>query len=180
MPSPRAEDSDAASLLRRYCTGRDQQAFRRFYSQEAPRLWRFLVARGCPREDAYDLVAEAFTRFIAVVCRDPAHPRALLYRIALNARIDLHRRRETAGEAVEVEAVADALPAAGPDLTDSLAVRRAIGQLYPEEQNLLLMRYWIGLTHAEIAQVLELPEGTVRRQGAAALHRLRDLFGGGA
>ena len=37
-------------------------------------------------------------------------------------------------------------------------------RLPEREQNLLLLRYWIGLSHQEVAQALDLPEGTVRRQ----------------
>ncbi len=42
-----------------------------------------------------------------------------------------------------------------------------------DEQNLLFMRYRVGLTHKEIANMLELPEGTVRRQSAAILKKLK-------
>ncbi len=165
---------EATDLIRRFCTNGDQAAFRRFYQHESVRLWRFLVLRGCDHELAYDVVAEAFTRFIAAVCRDPSFPRAFLYRIALNTRIDFHRRAAVAGTAGE-----EAATEAAAELPTGLEVdlHRAMGKLYPDEQNLLLLRYWIGMTHNEIAGVLEMPAGTIRRQAAAALRKLRDLLG---
>ena len=55
-------------------------------------------------------------------------------------------------------------------------VRRLVNKLPKDEQNLLLMRYWIGLTHREIAESINLPEGTVRRQAAASLKKLRQYW----
>lgn len=166
--------SDPDALIRHYCHNGNQEAFRCFYQIESERLWRFLVARGTDQELAYDLVAEAFLRFVQAVCRDPAHPVALLYRIALNLRIDHFRREQASPVSHGIEPPNDAqVPAPDPD---QLAVRKALDSLYPDEQNLLLMRYWVGLTHAEIAKTLTLPEGTVRRQAAAALHKLRALL----
>ena len=58
-----------------------------------------------------------------------------------------------------------------------LAVIGSSRRTPPEsEQNLLLLRYWIGLSHKEVAQALGLPEGTVRRQCAEALGRLREML----
>src|SRR5581483_8653734 len=88
--------TEPADLIRSYCAKGDQEAFRRFYRAQAPKLWKFLVARGCPSDEAYDLLAEAFLRFIQTVCRDPRAPVALLYRIAINLRIDSYRRAKAA------------------------------------------------------------------------------------
>lgn len=160
-------------LVQRYCRDGDREAFGRFYRQQADRLWRFLRARGCAAEPAYDLVAESFTRLLQSVCRDPSAPVALLYRIAINLHIDLFRR-ERASPLVPDHDAAAARVAAPEDAVDEREYVRALLAGLPEsEQNLLLLRYWIGLTHREIAEMLELPEGTVRRQAAEALGRLR-------
>jgi RNA polymerase sigma-70 factor (ECF subfamily) len=167
--------ADAANLIRRYCSQQDQAAFRRFYQQEAPRLWKYLIARGCDVDTAYDLLSESFLRFIQTVCKNPAAPLPLLYRIALNLRIDLHRRAQHWPVSLDPEQLA-AIPATETDPLAGEAVLKVMQTLHGDEQNLLLMRYWIGLTHAEIAQAIGLPEGTVRRQAAAALHKLREVL----
>lgn len=164
--------ADAADLIRRYCSNQDQAAFRHFYRHEAPRLWKYFVARGCDPDTAYDLLSESFLRFIQIVCKNPAAPLPLLYRIALNLRIDLHRRAQHWPVSLDPEQLA-AIPAAETDPLAGEAVLKAMQTLHGDEQNLLLMRYWIGLTHAELAHAAGLPEGTVRRQAAAALHKLR-------
>ena len=167
----------ATDQIRRYCAGADQAAFQQFYRAQAPKLWKFLVARGCHPEAAYDLLAEAFLRFIQTVCRDPSAPVALLYRIALNLRIDVHRRESVAAtDAVEN---LEQLAGAAPQESDDHAHVRALVKTLPEsEQNLLLLRYWIGLSHKEVAQALGLPEGTVRRQCAEVLDKIRERWEG--
>lgn len=167
--------ADSRELIQRYCSRGDQAAFKRFYQDESPRLWRFLVARGCDADQAYDVVAEAFLKFITNICNNPTYPRAFLYRIALNFHIDTQRRAAVAAETSDPQAL-DALPGAANDPISVHAIRQAMAKLCPDEQNLLLMRYWIGLTHAELAHVAGLPEGTVRRQAADALHKLKAIL----
>jgi RNA polymerase sigma-70 factor (ECF subfamily) len=166
---------DPADLIRLYCRDGDAEAFREFYRSQSPRLWKFLVARGCNPEDAYDLVSEAFIRFIRTVCRYPRAPRAFLYRIATNLRIDAHRR----DRARPVEPLPEEIAAEsdGPAGEEGAYLRELVGRLPEREQNLLLLRYWIGLNHRELAQALDLPEGTVRRQCAEAIARLREHWG---
>ncbi len=166
---------DPVDLIRLYCRDGDAAAFREFYRSQSPRLWKFLVARGASPEDAYDLVSEAFIRFVQTVCRDPRAPRAFLYRIAANLRIDALRRARARPT--------EPLPEEIADDTDGLAreeaayLRELVGRLPEREQNLLLMRYWIGLSHQEVAQALGMPEGTVRRQCAELIAKLRECWG---
>ncbi len=165
-----AEGDDA---IRRWCRDGDERWFERFYHAHATPLWRMLVLRGVDRDSAYDIVAEAFSRLIQQVCRRPEAPRALLYRIALNLVTDRFRRSS-------VRAVSDTDPEGlhavdpPPELTED--ARRLLAALDASERDLLLMRYWLGMTHRETAEVLGLPEGTVRRRAAGLLNRMRGLI----
>lgn len=164
--------ADNRALITAYCRDGDTEAFRKFYRLQTGKLWKFLIARGCAPEDAYDLVAEAYLKFIQNVCRDPSAPVALLYRIALNLRIDRYRRDQASpvDNTVDLETL-NSTCAEEPD--DYAYVRSLVSSLPENEQNLILMRYWIGLSHKEAAQALDLPEGTVRRRCVEILDRLR-------
>jgi RNA polymerase sigma-70 factor (ECF subfamily) len=163
---------DPAELIRQYCRDGDAGALREFYRAQSPRLWKFLVARGANPDDAYDLVSETFIRFLQSVCRDPSAPRAFLYRIAVNLRIDgLRRARARPTEPLPEETV-DESDGSAAEL--AAEVRERVGRLPESEQNLLLLRYWIGLSHQEVAQALDLPEGTVRRQCSELIAKLRN------
>ena len=168
--------SNPRHLLERYCKNSDQSAFSAFYRQHADRLWRFLRARGSTDDTAYDLLSESFVKFIQVVCKDLQYPVALLYRIAINLQIDEQRRSLVSP--VTYDNTADAETPDNPVHTaDIQAWTRALVKKLPEsEQNLLLLRYWIGLTHKEIAIHLGIPEGTVRRQCADAIIKLKQRW----
>lgn len=164
--------SEARQLLERYCNKGDQPAFTTFYRLHADRLWRYLRARGCNEDDAYDLLSAAFLKFIQVICKDLRAPLALLYRIAINLHIDSYRHSRVApvDAGLNLDDVASDPPRDG----DIQGYLRKLIKILPEnEQNLLMLRYWIGLTHKEIATAMEIPEGTIRRQCAEAMKKLK-------
>jgi len=163
-------------LLESYCKDADNNAFSKFYRSEAPRLWQFLRNRGCHQDAAYDLLSEAFLKFIQVVCNDLREPVALLYRIAINLHIDSYRRDKASPinhVDIDIEQQTDHNTEYQnqQDYVESL-----IKKLPQDEQNLLFMRYRVGFTHKEIANMMELPEGTVRRQCASILNKLKQQW----
>lgn len=166
------ETAEARQLLEKYCREGSQPAFDQFYRRQSSRLWRFLRFKGVNEEAAYDLVAESFLRFIQVICKDPRSPLALLYRIAANLNIDAWRRNRHGPRAD----VTGADPASGLEPEEQIHLRRLVSRLPESEQNLLLMRYWIGLTHKEIAEATGQPAGTVRRQTTELLEQLRQMW----
>ena len=163
---------DPVALIQSFCRDNNQSAFQRFYRMQSNKLWSFLCARGANTELAYDLVSEAFIKFSQTVCKDPRSPVAFLYRIAINQHIDSYRRQQARPEDSNTELTEASADKTLPD-DEKEWLRRLIKKLPENEQNLLLMRYWIGLTHREIAESMGLPEGTVRRQAAASLKNLR-------
>lgn len=160
-------------LLERYCRDSDTAAFTTFYRNQSGKLWQFLCARGCTPDTAYDLLADAFFKFIQVVCKDPRSPVALLYRIAINLHIDSYRRNRSSPVSTDNEAVNRYAKQDAGDLSEHDYVQALMRTLPQDEQNLLFMRYWSGMTHKEIASVLEMPEGTIRRQVAAILKKMQ-------
>lgn len=167
---------NAQELIRAWCEGNDAVAFRRFYRHESQRLWRYLIARGAEQEQAYDLVSEAFTRFIQTVCKDPDSPSAFLFRIAQNLLIDhfrRHGRKEIPLESHHLEQIQKSSDHGQLEWADLM---RAVKRLSRDEQNIVLLRYWLGMTYKEVAGVIGRPEGTLRRQGATTLARLKVLM----
>lgn len=59
-----------------------------------------------------------------------------------------------------------------PDAEPSLHVRAVLATMPPETRALLALAYFEGLTYAELAGVLEIPEGTV----ASRLHTAKAAF----
>lgn len=157
--------------------------FRRHY----PAVYAFMV-RAVGRSDGPDLAAEVFVRAFASRRRyDPNYPsaRPWLMGIAANLVAGYYRSkarenramRRTAGTdeknqvGFEDDTVArlDAAVAEGP-------IQEALGRLRREEVEVLSLFVLADFTYAEIAQSLNIPEGTVRSRLSRARARLRNLL----
>jgi RNA polymerase sigma-70 factor (ECF subfamily) len=108
------------------------------------------------------------------------------YRIAVNASLDeLRRRKRRPGPAlpdpVERPAAGGA-PGFDTSLADRLAIDAALAALSPEFRAAVVLRDVADLDYAEIADVLDIPPGTVRsriaRGRAALAERLAGNHGG--
>lgn len=131
---------------------------------------------------AEDAVQEAFLAILqqGSVC-DPERglPRTWFLTIVHHRAIDLlRRRRAKSGGDTAIDA---ALPiAAAEDTWDAVAaaleherVRRAITTLPPEQQEVVLLAYFGGLTHAAIAARVGVPLGTIKGRLRLATEKLR-------
>ena len=119
--------------------------------------------------DAEDVLQTVFMRVLSRGGRDDAaeRPAAYFRRAAVNAAVDLLRRR-----AVHAETAYDdrALHAAvEPALLLKEQLRRAIATLESEDASLFLLRYVEGLSNQELADLFQLEKNNV----AVRLHRIR-------
>lgn len=180
----------------------DEEAMARVRAADDPdefawlvRKWEGPVRRLCTRMTGdpgrgEDLKQEAFLRLFRG--RKQYEPSArfstFLWRIALNLCRDEFRRQERARqflaprgapdtegpEATAAEAVSDA---PGPDthavaLEEGALVRQAVLQLPEIYRTVIVLRHYENLKLAEIAEVLQVPEGTVNSRMAEALAQL--------
>jgi RNA polymerase sigma-70 factor (ECF subfamily) len=121
---------------------------------------------------AEDIAQEAFLAAVRNLDRfDRRRPFGpWLHRIVVNRAIDWTRARKLRAE-VEL---GDALPApAAPD--DDGAAFARLGELSPEHRAVIVLRYVLEYTPGEIAQLLELPRGTVNSRLRRGLDHLKEL-----
>ena len=132
--------------------------------------------------DADDAAQDAFLSALdRLETYDQARPfRPWLMRIAQNAAIDLLRRRTVRqSEALDDRAATPgrtpAQHAEGAEFRGALAVALAA---LPERQRVAITLFDLeGWAHAEIAEALGVPEGTVRSDVFHARRRLREALG---
>ena len=67
----------------------------------------------------------------------------------------------------------DALPETAEEQFDALPLKEAIRRLPPELKDVILLRFFTGLTQAETAQALSIPQGTVATRQRRALSLLK-------
>jgi RNA polymerase sigma-70 factor, ECF subfamily len=66
---------------------------------------------------------------------------------------------------------------AGADSADRGELRARIAELPENMRAVLLLRYYEGMSEAEMAEALEIPRGTVKSRLHAALRELRGGYG---
>jgi RNA polymerase sigma-70 factor (ECF subfamily) len=138
------------------------QAFEALVTMHGATLHRFLVLRLGNDADAKDALQDtliAAWRGLASL-RDPRSLRAWLLTLATRqaSRMSAGRRPHSTLD----DGAAAAEPAAAGDL------RRALEALAPERRDVVLLRYLVGLSERETAEVLGVSVGTVKSRAARA------------
>ena len=136
------------------------------------RLYRTAYLYLGSEADALEAVDEAVYQALRALrqLRQPEFFDTWHTRILLNeCHRELRRRKRftPAGE--------EALPeTAGPDAYDSLPLKEAVRRLPEDLRAVIILRFFAGLSQAETAAALEVPQGTVatRQRRALALLRL--------
>jgi RNA polymerase sigma-70 factor (ECF subfamily) len=99
------------------------------------------------------------------------------YRVATNAALDEARRRNRRPIPVEHLPESARTHAADSDVADRLDVDAALSRLTPEYRAAVALRDLVGMDYAEIAEVLDIPPGTVRSRISRGRAALADLLG---
>ena len=101
-----------------------------------------------------------------------------LYSIARRTAIDVLRRerRPTMGDH-EPETDVAVMPISFESTWERYEVRRALDTLSPDEREVIRLSHLVGVPHAEIAERLGVPVGTVKSRSNRALKRLAAALG---
>jgi RNA polymerase sigma-70 factor, ECF subfamily len=110
--------------------------------------------------------------------------RSWVLSVVHNRAIDAFRRSGVRDRRdVADDGIAERLPA--PDATDAEVERRdaarqlrtALDELPPDQRQVIELAYFGGFTHAEIADMLDLPPGTVKGRMRLGLNKMRYVLG---
>jgi RNA polymerase sigma-70 factor, ECF subfamily len=163
----------------------DAEAFAALYDRHGRMAYSLAYRMMGEKQEAEDVVQEAFVK----VWRSAggyrvgrASVRTWILSIVRNRGIDHIRSRASRGRMQdEVEVLA---PTSEPSEafaeawrnTQQEQVREALNTLPHEQLKILELSYFSGHTHAEIAEHLELPLGTVKGRMRLGLQKLRDYY----
>jgi len=145
-------------------------------------LYRFAFSLAGNPDDAAELTQETYIRLLTKggQLRDQSRVKNWLfttqYRIFLG-----WKRHENRFQHIEVSSLEDALPAISPDFADEMDSETVMGAALDLEEHFrapLVLYYLQCLTYREIAEVLDLPIGTVMSRLARGKDILRQRLTG--
>lgn len=156
----------------------DPAYFARIYDQYATDVLRVCYFYLSDREKAEDVCQDVFVRLMTThPLLQPGREKSWLLKVALNRCRDLWRgawlkRVILGGPTFEL------IPA--PDefsrRDDQQAMMAAINQLPATFKEVILLHYYQGMNIAEIAQMLELPEGTISSRLSRGRKKLESIL----
>jgi len=173
-----SEDSDDGILVRRCCGG-DRRAFEALVVRYQKAVYNAALRMLHDREEARDVAQTVFLK--AYQHLDGYDPKykfySWLYRIALNESIDTLQRRRPL-EALDLDA-----PDGGPGPEEAVGLGqardgllRALMTLRTEYRAVVVLRHFTGCSYEEMAQILDLPEKTVKSRLFSARQLLRGVL----
>jgi RNA polymerase sigma-70 factor, ECF subfamily len=183
-------DIDDQALIER-CRSGDVAAFEPLVEKYRDRVWRLAFNVVRDREDAWDVTQEAFIRAWQALpsFRGQSAFYTWLFRIVVNVASDRARQRAARGRAFGTERVPEEEwertmvdQGAPPDVEakraeDRERITRALAALPEHHRTIIMLSDLEGLSYREIAEVLDIPMGTVMSRLHNARKRLRDVLG---
>ena len=150
-----------------------EQAGEELFTRHWPAAWRLALSVTGSSAAADDIAQDAFERAFRGLAgfNGRSSFRTWLSRIVVNRATDVRRQQHRP----QPPAVAEALlsPWSYDDALRDRDVLEAVAALAPERRTVVALRYWAQHSPAEIAEVLDLPLGTVHSRLARSLADLR-------
>jgi RNA polymerase sigma-70 factor (ECF subfamily) len=160
----------------------DEMDLERLYDVHAQALFAYLLNFTRNEQDTRDALQEVFVKLARKpeALRGARDERAFLIRLAHNAAIDLMRRRgarERHHEQYGIEQLSPFAPSADPDEEAFRAeLTVCLGELPPEQREVVHLKLWEGFTFEQIAEALEIPANTAASRYRYGIDKLRELL----
>lgn len=149
-------------------------------------IYKYLIKIGCNPADAEDIVQDTLLK--AVIHLEAINSDKItswLFKVALNSYYDLGRKNKKFPlVSLEVEIILnnisteDHLPEKYIlDSEKKKQVSMVLEDLNPIYKNLLVLKYDVGLSYREIAEILDINEQTVKTYLYRAKQKFRDIWG---
>lgn len=162
----------------------NEEEFRSFYDRTSRPLWSYLARITGSRQEADDILQEAFYRFYRAGAKheSEAHRRNSLFQIATNLVRDAARKaKHHVDVSIDDDETIGELPAHRSSGPEQLAatrtdLARAMQQLEPMQREMLWLAYAQGASHEEIAETLGLRAISIRTILLRARRKLARLL----
>jgi RNA polymerase sigma-70 factor (ECF subfamily) len=175
-----AERSEADALLVARIRAGDEDAFELLVGRYQAPLFRYLRGLVGDQEQARDLLQETFLRAYRSIgsLEDAGLLRSWLYRIAHNQAYSALRRRRLISWLPLSFGQQVGTPAPDRSAIEAAQVEAALARVPVQQRAPLLLHLVGGFSYAEVAELLQVSEGTVRMRISRGRAAFRAAYGG--
>jgi len=165
--------------LSRFLSEPGEESFGEFFRAVAPRVFSYFRARGCETALAEDLTQEVMIAVFRQVgtLRQNESFRPWLYRVAKNVLLQFLRRKARQVDTVELDTVTKEPGNRDADPLLPVQFLEWMASLEEDERQIMMSRYVEELEYHEIAEVLDIPLGTVQWKIFHSKKKLAARFG---
>ncbi len=165
-------------MMVRACLDGDNAAFGALVQKYSGKLFNATYRITHGREDAVDATQAAFVKAYEKLPTFDFNHRffSWIYRIALNEALDIAGRRREARLDDAPEPIGGDVEGEYAQAERSRLVQRALMELPPDGRALIVLRHFQGLSYGDIAEILRVPEKTVKSRLFTARQRLRKVL----
>jgi RNA polymerase sigma-70 factor (ECF subfamily) len=152
----------------------DRDAFRELYHQTSGVVYGFAMSILRNKHDAEDVMHDAFIKIYssAVTYRPSGNPMAWILTIVRNLCLNKIRGGKVCEDLSEYDDLAGTLDDSEA-VIDRMVLETAMNVLDAEERQIVILHAMTGFKHREIAEILDLPTGTILSKYNRALKKVR-------
>ncbi len=176
MSVPPQNDNGLQDVLAQAGQGNDK-AFRALYDHLADRIFSFVRPRTRGREESLDIVQDIFVDLWSALPKfryiSDAHFYSFVFVIA-KRKLARHYGERTTESLDDLEVHAH--PRVDADITDPDGMRTLVARLPEQYRDVVTLRYWSGLSFAEIGEMLGVSENNAKVRHHRALKLLERLM----
>ncbi len=174
-------DGSLEKMLKQSSLG-DKDAFRAVFEHTQKELFAFIRSRTAAREDAFDLIQETLVDLWMALKNgnftysSDSEFRGFLYTIARKKIARYYRFRRVT---ISLENLDDILLDESDNYEpgEKTLLMEALNKLNKEDQEVVRLKHFSGLSFKEIAELLKREESAVRVRHHRALGKLREILG---
>ena len=173
------ENQDLDGLLSRI-GAEETEAFKLFYEQTRAAVYGFALSLLKNTHDAEDVTQSVYVNVYQTAAQYKSQGKPMAWVLTITKNLCFEKFRKTSREGEMPEYLENDISLShNMNVDDKILVEFCLNKLNAEERKIVVLHAVSGLRHREIAQLLELPLGSVLSKYNRALGKIKKLLKGG-
>ncbi len=156
----------------------DKKAIERLYDMFGPSLYGIILKIVKKEEKAQDILQDAFVKIwknASKYNKEKGRPFTWMLNIARNTAIDALRKSNRSVDSEDIDGIPAQKAGSTTQNIETIGISKFVDQLDEEYRQIIVLAYFEGFTHVEIAEHLDIPLGTVKSRARIGIRELRKI-----